>query len=183
MIETHPTPKVSQIALPFGITFGAIMILAFMVSYAFDIDPIENKWVGIIMNLMNYLILPVIFISLALNKFKKENLGYITLSQGLKNGVLITLFAAVVYGIFYTIFVTIFPEFITEALDKTREIMIDQNANLTTEQIDLAISISEKFMKPYLAVPITLAMYSFIGLIYGLIIGAIVQKKQDNFVA
>lgn len=183
MNNTHPSPKASTIAMPFGITFGAIMILMFVASFALDIDPIENKWIGITMQILNYFIIPVVFISLALNKFKSQNHGYITLGESLKNGVLLMLIAALVYGVFYTIFVFSVPEFIQETLDKTRTIMEEQNPSMTSEQIEMAIGFTETFMKPYLAVPVTIAIYSFIGLIYSLIIGAIVQKKRDNFVA
>jgi hypothetical protein len=182
MNNTHPSPKASEIAMPFGITFGAIMILMFVASFALEIDPLENKWVGISMQVLNYLVIPILFISLALNKFKSQNHGYITLGEGLKNGVLLMLIAALVYGVFYTIFVYAVPEFIEEALAKTRDVMMDQNPSMSSDQIDLALSFTETFMKPYLAVPVTIAIYSFIGLIYSLIIGAIVQKKRDNFV-
>jgi hypothetical protein len=42
----------------------------------------------------------------------------------------------------------------------------------------MAMSMTKKFMSPALMVPVTIAMYSFIGLIYSLIIGAFV--KNDN---
>lgn len=177
MNNTHPAPKVSEIAMPFGITFGALMILMFVASFAPYIDPLENNWVGIIIQLLNYLIIPILFISLALNKFKAQNHGFITLGEALKNGFLLMLIAALVYGVFYTIFVFAVPEFIEESLDKTREVMLTQNPNFTSDQVDVAIGIAETIMKPYLAVPVTLAVYSFLGLIYSLIIGAIVQKK------
>jgi hypothetical protein len=72
----------------------------------------------------------------------------------------------------------IFPEFMEEILKKTKQVMLQQNPTLTTAQLDMAMSMTKKFMSPALMVPVTIAMYSFIGLIYSLIIGAFV--KNDN---
>jgi hypothetical protein len=65
-----------------------------------------------------------------------------------------------------------------EILKKTKQVMLQQNPTLTTAQLDMAMSMTKKFMSPALMVPVTIAMYSFIGLIYSLIIGAFV--KNDN---
>jgi hypothetical protein len=44
----------------------------------------------------------------------------------------------------------------------------------------MALSMTEKMMSPFVIVPITIVMYAFIGLIYSLIIGAILKKERPN---
>ena len=56
--------------------------------------------------------------------------------------------------------------------------MLEQNSEMTDEQLDMAISMTEKFMNPAIMVPVTLLMFAFIGLIWSLIIGAVVKKER-----
>lgn len=176
--EIKPTSP-SKSAVAFGVLFGAIMVLEMLVMYALDIDPTANPMVGVIINLMNYLLLPVTFILVAANQYKKKfNHGYISLVDSLKIGVSLSAIAAIIYGIFYLIFIMLFPEYIDELLSKMHTVFENQNPSMTSEQIEGILGFQRKVMQPQLAIPITLAMYSFIGLIYSLIIGAIIKKER-----
>jgi tetrahydromethanopterin S-methyltransferase subunit F len=169
----------SKSALQYGVLFGILMVLEFVILYVMDIDPITNPSAGIVINTMNYLVFPVSIITIGcLNYKKKLNEGFISFGECLKIGVTICLIAGLIYGIFSVVFNMIFPEFMEEILKKTKQVMLQQNPTLTTAQLDMAMSMTKKFMSPALMVPVTIAMYSFIGLIYSLIIGAFV--KNDN---
>jgi hypothetical protein len=72
----------------------------------------------------------------------------------------------------------IFPDFIPELLEKMKSAMIAQNPDMPQDQIDTGISFTEKFMKPYILIPGTLLMYTVLGLIWSLIVGAIVKKDR-----
>jgi len=165
-------------AIPFGALFGIIMVLEFMAGYILDIDPVSNQAYGVFINVLNYLILPVLFIFLQCNNYKKANLGYISFGQCLKIGVTICLIAGLIYALFTVAFNLIFPDFVEDLLRKTRTVILAQNPAMTEDQITVALSITRKFMQPYIVVPATVAMFSFIGLIYSLIIGAIVKKDK-----
>jgi energy-converting hydrogenase Eha subunit A len=168
-------------AIQFGVLFGCLMIIEFMISYILDIDPSTNKEFGIIVNILNFLVFPILFISIGANHFKnKLNSGLISFGQTLKIGVIICLIAGLLYAIFSAVFNMIFPEFVEEILRKTRSAMIDQNPNMTNEQIEMAVSWTKKFMSPALSIPVTIIMYAFIGLIYSLIIGAIIKKDSTQ---
>ncbi|MEY3500633.1 MAG: hypothetical protein RL308_2302 [Bacteroidota bacterium] len=169
----------SKSALQYGVLFGILMILEFVILYVLDIDPVSNPGAGIVINTMNYLVFPVSIITIGcLNYKKKLNEGFISFGECLKIGVTICLIAGLIYGIFSVVFNMIFPEFMEEILKKTKQVMLQQNPSLTTAQLEMAMSMTKKFMSPALMVPVTVAMYSFIGLIYSLIIGAFV--KNDN---
>lgn len=163
-----------------GILFGVIMVLEFVISYVLNIDPISNPMAGTLMNVGNYLVFPVLFIFLACNNYKKSHSGYISFSQCLKTGVMVCLIASLIFGIFNGIFMTLFPEFAEEILRKTRSVMIEKSPQMTQEQVDMAIGMTRKFMNPLFSTPITVLMYCFIGLIYSLIIGAIVKKDPPH---
>lgn len=180
-METKISP--SKSAMQYGVFFGLIMILELVISYVFNIDATTNKSYGIVINFLNFLILPILFIYFGCVNYRdKINNGYISFGECLKIGVLICVLAALVYGIFGAIFNALVPEFMEEILRKSRVVMMEQNPNMTQEQVDMAISWTEKFMNPLISIPIAILMYAFIGLIYSLIVGAIVKKDSpQNF--
>lgn len=170
--------KTGKAALNYGIFFGAIMILEFIVAYAADIDPTENSWVGVVNGALNNLILPVLFIALAVNFYKKANGGYIKLSEALKTGVGVAVIGAALFAIFNIVFNLIIPEAQAEMLDKMKAAQLKANPSMSSEQLKMSMKVVEIFMKPYVALPFTILFYAFIGLIYSLIIGAIVKKEN-----
>ncbi|MFQ6602369.1 DUF4199 domain-containing protein [Flavobacterium sp. C3NV] len=163
----------------YGLLFGVIMVLEFVVMYVIGMKSLVNSSVGVIVNIANYLVLPLIFIYLGCNHYKKDiNNGFISFSECLKTGVSITVIAGLVYAIFSVIFNLIFPEFINEMLEISKEGMITQNPNITSKELEMGLSMVKKFMNPLIVLPVTLVMYSLIGLIYSLIIGAIVKNDK-----
>lgn len=163
----------------YGLLFGVIMVLEFVVMYVIGMKSLVNSSVGVIVNIANYLVLPLIFIYLGSNHYKKDiNNGFISFSECLKTGVSITVIAGLVYAIFSVIFNLIFPEFINEMLEISKEGMITQNPNITSKELEMGLSMVKKFMNPLIVLPVTLVMYSLIGLIYSLIIGAIVKNDK-----
>ena len=171
----------SKSGLIYGVLFGVIMVLEFVIMYIIGMESLANSSAGVIVNMANYVVLPIIFIYLGCNNFKNNiNEGYISLVESLKVGISITFVAAIVYGIFNLIFNLIFPEFIDEMILISRNAMIKQNPSVTEAELEMGLSMMKKFMNPYIVFPFTLAMYSFMGLIYSLIIGAIIKKERPN---
>ena len=169
----------SKSATPFGVLFGIIMILQFVIAYVLEINPASNKVYGITINLLNYLILPIALILIGCNNYKnKLNSGFISFGEALKVGVTICVIAGLLYAVFSGIFNLIFPEFAEKMLNSARETMLQQNPDMPKEQMEMGLSIAKKFMNPAIAIPITIVMFAFIGLIYSLIIGAIVKKER-----
>lgn len=169
----------SKSALQFGLLFGILMVLEFVIVYVIDVDPISNPTAGIVINTLNYLVFPVSIITFSCMNYKKNlNNGFISFGECLKIGVTICLIAGLIYGIFSAVFNMVFPEFMEDLLKKTRQVILKQNPTMTSDQVEMAISMTKKFMNPAIVIPVTVAMYSFIGLIYSLIIGAFV--KNDN---
>ena len=167
--------------LDYGIYYGLAIIISFVIIYALDIDPIENPLVGTISSICSYLLFPVTFIALALQAFKKNNNGFISFGEAIKTGVTVTFVGAVIFSVFSLIFNMIFPEYMDEILNQTRRLMIKQNPNMTSDQLDSAVKMTKKFTSPEFSIPISIVIFSFIGLIYSLIIGAIVKKDKPVF--
>lgn len=175
------TASPAKSSLIYGLLFGVIMVLEFVIGYVMNIDPQTNKGYGITINVLNFLILPLSFIFLGCNNFKTNlNSGFVSFGECLKIGVTICVIAALISSVFMGVFGMIFPEYFEQMLSKMRIIMAEKSPQMTSEQIDMAISMTKKFMSPIFAIPITIVMYAFIGLIYSLIVGAIVKKDPNQ---
>ena len=171
----------SKSALQYGALFGVLMILEFVIVYVMDVDPITNPTTGIIINIVNYLVFPVSIISIGCVNYKKNlNNGFVTFVECLKIGVTICLIAGLIYGVFSAVFNMIFPEFVEDIMKKTRQVMLQQNPNMSSEQAEMAISMTKKFMNPAIVIPATVAMFSFMGFIFSLIIGAFVKNENPH---
>jgi hypothetical protein len=167
--------------LLYGALFGIIMVLEFVIMYAIGMKSLINSSAGLIVNSANYLILPVLFIFLGCYNYKINiNRGTISLNDCLKTGVSITFIAAFIYATFNILFNILFPDFITEMIEISKEAMISKSPNLNAEELKKGISVMKKFMNPFIVFPVTLAMYSFFGLIYSLIIGVIIKNENLN---
>ncbi len=162
-----------------GVLFGVIMILEFIVMYIIGMESLVGSSVGLIVNLLNFIGFPFLFIYLGCTNFKKNyNKGFISFSQSIKIGVSIMFLAGLIYAVFNMIFNILYPEFIEEMIAISKKAMIKNDPNMTTAQVQMGLSVMRKFYNPFIDLPVTIAMYSFFGLIYSLIIGAIVKK--DN---
>lgn len=177
-MENKISPAKSGLQL--GMLFGVIMVLEFVISYIIGIEKLIGSSFGIVINLLNYLILPCLFIFLGCTNYKKMNGGFVTFSECLKIGVSIAVVAALIYAIFYLVFNLIFPEFASQMLAVTKSEILKKNPNMTSEQMDMAISMTKKFMSQYIVFPVTIAMYAFFGLLYSLLVGAIVKKDSNQ---
>lgn len=177
-MENNISPAKSGLQL--GLLFGVIMVLEFVISYIIGIEKLIGSSFGIVINLLNYLILPFLVIFLGCTNYKKMNGGFVTFSECLKIGVSITVVAALIYAIFNLVFNLIFPEFSNQILAITKSEILKKNPNMTAEQMDMAISMTKKFMSQYIVFPVTIAMYAFFGLLYSLLVGAIVKKDSNQ---
>ncbi len=172
--------KPSKSYLQFGLIYGVLMILGFVIVYVLQIDVIKDRVIGTSISILNYFVFPVAFIVLGCNNFKNFNKGLISFVECLKVGVSIVFVGALIFAVFNLIFNLLFPEYLEEILKQTEQIMLEQNPNMTREQVEMAISMTRKFSSPVFSIPIMILIFSVIGFIYSLIIGLIVKKDQPQ---
>ncbi len=177
-MEKITTITPAKAAMPFGLLFGLIMTVEFIAGYVLGFDPMTNKTAGYIMNIFNYVAFPIMFITLACKSYKQQHAGFISFGQCIKIGLVICVIAGLIVALFSVVFNMIFPEYMQEILNKSREAMLTQNPEMTEDQVEMAMSMTEKFMQPWIMVPFTIVMFAFVGLIWSLIIGAFVKKDK-----
>ncbi|MGK4567397.1 hypothetical protein [Flavobacterium sp. 3HN19-14] len=70
------TAKSSKSYLQFGVILGILLILCFVVMYVLNINVAENRIAGTISSGLSNLVLPIIFIVLACNAYKKKTTAF-----------------------------------------------------------------------------------------------------------
>lgn len=177
-------------AIFFGLIFGAIMILEFLILNKLDVDGVKNPTLGITVNLLNFMIFPVVFVLLAILTYKnKYNSGYVSFSEILRIGAATMVVAALVFSLFNLAYNYIFPEFVEQTIEKMRDIALNQRETMlaqgateeevnSIEKIEQQLEGTRKSMQSFFSVPMTIVMYAVIGIISSIIIGAFVKKDK-----
>ncbi len=179
MNESIPVSPAKS-AVIYGVLFSVILILEVVISYVVGMNPGANPTYGIVLNLFNLLILPIAFITIACTNYKKLNGGFLTLGESIKIGLVVCLIAALISSAFQSIFYMIFPEYIEEILRQTRSAMIQNSPDMPAEAVEMTLTWTRKFMNPAIMIPVAAATYSILGLIYSLIVGAIVKNDKPQ---
>lgn len=181
-------------AIFFGLIFGAIMILEFLVLNKLDVDGVQNPTLGIVVNLLNYMVFPVVFVFLAIRTFKyKYNDGYVSFSEILRIGAATTVVAALIFSLFNLAYNYMFPEFVEQTIEKMRNIALNQRETMlaqgateedinSIENIEKYLEGTRKSMQSFFSVPMTIVIYAVIGIISSIIIGAFVKKDKPQVV-
>ena len=157
-----------------GILFSLILVLEMVISYVMQIG--TDSAYGTIIFVLNYIVLPAVFIYLACSSIKKRNSGFISFGECIKAGVLVCVVAGVISAIAGVILNMIYPEYMVEIMAQAKKKMLESNPDMSQSQVDMGLSMIEKFSKPWFTIPITIVIYALVGLIHSLIIGAVVKK-------
>ncbi len=174
-METQ-TPSIKKIALNYGLLLALLSIVLQVISYVLDAHIDRPWWLTVLQ-----LIISVGVLSYGIKAYKTSNAGYLTLGQALKTGLAISLVAGVIAVIFNYIFMNyIDPDFVQKTLDFSREQMIEQNPNMTQEQIETAMGMSAKFMSPVFMSAIAMLATLFFGFIISLFAGLIMKKNPPQ---
>lgn len=163
----------TRTALKWGVIIGIINILystAIMVS-----GQIGNQAMGYAV----YLIIGV-GIYLALNDFKKENLGFISYGQGLGLGSMMSAIVGLLSSFYSFAYMKFIDSTITDQILKNAEREMEKKG-LPDDQIEKAMEYSKMFMSPGVMFIAGVFFTVFLGFILSLIIAAIMKKNKPVF--
>ena len=160
-----------------GIYIGFALILFSLTTFLFDVDyesPIKY---------ISYVILALGLLWSIISFRDKQMGGYIEYGKAFSAGFYTGLFAAVITGIFTFFYIGYLDVgLIDEIMLASEEAMLDQNSNMSDEQIDQALSYTEMFMSPLIMSVMGFISNVVVSVIFSLII-AIFAKRENNQVA
>lgn len=171
-----PTASVKKIAINYGLILALGTIGLSVVVWALGMH-LEQPWWQ---SLINFLIM-LGCIVYGLKTFKHENGGFLSLGEALKTGLAIALVAGIIGTLFTLLFVTVIePNFTVDMLEVQRNNMIEANPNMTEEEMDMAMGITEKMMSPGIMAAFGIIATLFFGFIISLIAGLIMKNNKPE---
>jgi len=163
-----------KIILNNGLYLGIISVIVGLALWASG-QYFELQWIG---NSVGTLA-TIFFIVFGIKSYKDTNGGFISWGQGLKIGMGIVMVSAVI-SVIYTLLLTnvIDPELQAQGMAIQEQAWIDQG--LTSDQIESAKEMTEKFQSPAIISGIILIVAAFIGFVISAIIAAIMKKSEEE---
>ena len=126
--------SVKKIALPYGAVLGLVTVLLSVVVYVMDLTYEQPWWQGVLA-----MIMIIVCTVMGIKAFKKDNSGFLSLGEAIKVGLAIALIASIIGVAFNLVFMNfIEPDFTANMLAAAETNMLEQNPNMTQEQIDMA---------------------------------------------
>jgi len=171
-MEEKPVSLIKS-SLTNGIYLGIVLILVSVVLYVTGL--MFATWA-------QYISYPILIAGAiwAQVAYKKALGGEMTYGQALGVGLLTIVFASVLSGIYsYVLFAVIDPGLQEQALLVAEQRLVEQG-KLSQEQIDAALNMQSKFMKPPIMAVFALVGGAFIGLIISLITAIFTKKNPSD---
>lgn len=168
-MDSQAEPKSQN--LMYAVIYG---VLSAFVLYLLQKLSIETRGISTLINFA----IATVCILLPVNQYKATNGGVISLGNVMKIGFMVGLIGGLMYAVYaFFHFDIIFPDFVVEKLAIAKEEMMKQNAQMTEEQIEQALTFTEIFMNP-----VVFSIFGFVGalletLIVSLVVGLI---KKSN---
>ena len=153
------TPK--QIMLNYGLILGFTGILLNVALFAMG-KTYDPHWSVAVIGIG----ITVAIIVLGIKKVKELNGGYLSLGEALKTGLGIALISGLV-GVAYTLIFTNFiePEYFNRMADVQEQKMLEQNPNMSDEQLESIMAVSKKMTGPVMAAAMNIIGSLFVGFI------------------
>jgi hypothetical protein len=179
-IKNHNMPNqnssLKSNIITYGIILGSISVVFQLMLFLLDMHYKNDSTAGIVALLITSGVLVYSFIV-----FKKNNEGYMTLSEALKIGLGVSLISAII-GIIYTQLLVNFldPDTMQKSLELSIDNMRAQNPEIPQEALETARSIQEKMSSPLIFSAVQIIFSLFFGFIISLIGGLIVKKSRPE---
>ena len=173
---TKTKKSVRDFILHYGTILGLVSIVFALMIFFLDLHYAQENSVS----LVNYGISIVVLI-IALLDYKKTSNGLLSLSDSIKMGVGVFLVSALYVSIFTFILINFLdPETLTKSLEVTEMKILEQNPEISEEQLNQILSFQEKFSTPFVIVTVLIIFSLISGFFSSLVLGLIFKKSSKT---
>jgi len=168
--------KTSKYSIQYGTLNGIISISFSLMLFFLD----QHYQGGAFVNLINFLI-SLSVILLAQIAFKKDNGGYINLTESLKLGLGISLINSIL-GIFFFFILSNFldPNMTEKTLQIVEEKIIEGNPEISQQELDTFIEATRQAMTPLTLSTAIIMASLFFGFLISLVTGLFLKKSKNQ---
>ena len=166
----------AKTALNFGLISGGVSIVYSLMLFFLDI----HYQGGTATSLIGYALL-IGLVLWAIMHFKKNNDGYISLSEALKTGVGTALISAIIVCIYTIVMIQYLdPEFLDKSIEYQKQKMLQENPEISLESVNKIFDMQKEFSGPFIISGFIIIFNLFFGFIISLIVGLIVKKSKPE---
>ena len=158
----------------YGNILGVVSIVFALMIFFLDLHYAQENSI----NLVNYGI-SVSVIIIALLDYRKTSAGILSLGDSIKMGMGIFLISAIYISIYTIILINFLDtETLTKSLEVTEMKILEQNPEISEEQLDQILSFQKKFSTPFVIITVLIIFSLISGFFSSLILGLIFKKSR-----
>jgi len=163
--------------LIYGVITGAALIVFSLIMY------VTNLYMNQTLGYLSFLIMFAGMVLGSLQYRKVQLKGFMTYGQAFSTNFLIGLFATIISTIFFFFYIKyINPGLIDEILAQVRTKMEAKAGTMSSEQMDQAMSWTERFMTPVWMIVWGFLGNAFWAAVFALVVAIFIRKKDPNAV-
>ena len=169
-----------KFAMNYGGVLGLVLVAIAVVMWSLGAD--DNQ--SIVPALLNNSI-TIAFIAYTITQYRDiNNNGFISYSESLKLGTTVAFFSSIILAFYQFIYISYLdPNALSEVMRATEQAMLQSNPEISDEELDMALQITDKFMQPHWMMIMGMLGGTFMGFLYSLIISIFVKKEDPNLIA
>ena len=166
----------AKTALNFGLILGGVSLVFSLMLFFLDMHYQGETATSLI----GYTLL-IGLILWAIMHFKKNNDGYISLSEALKTGVGAALISAIIVCIYTIVLIQYLdPEFLDKSIEYQKQKMLQENPEISVENVNKMFDMQKEFSGPFIISGFIIILNLFFGFIISLIVGLIIKKSNPE---
>ena len=166
-----------KFAMNYGAVLGLCLVCVAVIFWGLGID--EQK--SVIPSILNNMVI-IGFLVYAISHYRDNaNNGFISYAESLKLGTTVAFFSSVIMA-FYTFFYITYlnPDMLSNILNMTEQAMLEAKPEISDQELDLALSMTSKFMQPHWMMIMGVLGGTFMGFLFSLIISIFLKKENSN---
>ena len=164
-------------AIKFGGMMGIILVVTSLILYLVGMVDVESGKSGILGTLLSYVI-SVGALFLGISAYKKANQNFLSLGDGVKQGMLIGIIGGLIVAIYNVIFFQFIEPDMLENIRETAIAQAEERGQINEDSEDMVGGMMNLFISPAFFFVTTIVMKFFLGLFVGLIAGAIMKNER-----
>ena len=168
---------IRKFSMNYGGVLGLLLILIALILWVLGFDEQQS----VIPSTLNNLVI-IGFLFYAIIQYRDSfNNGFISYSESLKLGTSVAFFSSIIMAFYTFLYITYLnPEMVANIINITEQAMLETNPEISDEELDLALSITNKFMQPHWMMIMGVLGGTFMGFLFSLIISIFVKKENPN---
>tara|TARA_B100001250_G_C19520422_1_gene665773 strand:- start:93 stop:629 length:537 start_codon:yes stop_codon:yes gene_type:complete len=165
-----------KFAMHYGAVLGLCLMLIALLFWTLGVEEQQS----VIPSILNNVFI-IGFLVYAIIQYRDNiNHGSVSYSESLKLGTSVAFFSSVIMAFYTLIYMTYLnPEMLADIMNMTEQAMLEADPEISDEQLDLALSMTSKFMQPHWMMIMGVLGGTFTGFLYSLVISIFVKKEID----